>query len=137
MLEAMKKQLIIHEGVRLKPYKCPAGKLTIGIGRNIEDNGISQEEAEYLLDNDIARVTKEITSRYQWFSELNPVRQAVIIDMVFNLGISRFSKFKNTIAYIEDADYTKAATEMLDSQWAKQVGNRAKTLARQMRTGAI
>ena len=136
MIPEMKEQLVLHEGLRLKPYKCTAGKLTIGIGRNIEDNGISKQEAYMMLDNDIARVEAELASRYDWFSRLDHVRQGVITDMVFNLGISRFSKFKKTIAAIESSNYKVAAKEMLDSDWARQVGNRAKVLSKQMEQGA-
>lgn len=135
MIASMKDQLVIHEGLRLKPYKCTAGKLTIGIGRNIEDNGISKQEAYMMLDNDIARVEAELVSRYGWFSRLDAVRQGVVTDMVFNLGISRFSAFKKTIAAIESGNYRVAAKEMLDSLWAKQVGNRARVLAKQMEQG--
>lgn len=135
MIDSMREQLVIHEGLRLKPYKCTAGKLTIGIGRNIEDNGISMEEAYMMLDNDIARVESELIARFPWFCDLTPIRQGVVIDMVFNLGISRFLKFKKTIAAIGSGNYKTAAKEMLDSDWAKQVGNRAMTLAKQMETG--
>lgn len=135
MIDSMREQLVIHEGLRLKPYKCTAGKLTIGIGRNIEDNGISREEAYMMLDNDITRVESELRARFAWFPHLTPIRQGVIVDMVFNLGISRFLKFKKTIAAIGSGNYKIAAKEMLDSDWAKQVGNRARTLAKQMETG--
>ena len=135
-IEALKDQLILHEGLKLEPYECTAGKLTIGVGRNIEDIGITEDEARYLLDNDILRVCDELDRNLPWWRDLSDARQRVLVDMVFNLGISRFMQFQNTIAAIESGDYDKAADEMLDSRWADQVGNRAKTLSRMMREDA-
>lgn len=135
MIDSMKKQLVAHEGVRLKPYECTAGKLTIGIGRNLEDVGISREEAYMMFDNDVARVEEELIAKYSWFSNLSPVRQGVVIDMAFNMGIKRFSRFRKAIAAISAGDYILAAKEMLDSNWAVQVGKRATTLAKQMEKG--
>lgn len=124
--------IIKHEGLRLKPYRCSKGKLTIGVGRNIEDNGITENEALHLLDNDISRVTKEL-KRYHWYEWLPEQKKAVLIDMCFNLGLSRFKGFKKMIKAIEDRDYYRAAEEMLDSRWAGQVGDRATELADLMR----
>jgi len=135
-IEALKNQLILHEGLKLEPYECTAGKLTIGVGRNIEDIGITEDEARYLLDNDILRVCDELDRNLPWWRDLSDARQRVLVDMVFNLGISRFMQFQNTIAAIESGDYETAAGEMLDSRWADQVGNRAKTLSRMMREDA-
>src|SRR5574337_984144 len=114
-----------HEGLRLKPYKDTVGKLTIGYGRNLDDKGITLEEAEYLLANDIAAVTLACRETFSWFSFLSQNRQAVIIDMVFNMGISRFLGFKKMIQAIRDKDFDTAASEMLGSVWSKQVGHRA------------
>lgn len=135
-IEALKDQLILHEGLKLEPYECTAGKLTIGVGRNIEDIGITEDEARYLLDNDILRVCDELDRNLPWWRDLSDARQRVLVDMVFNLGISRFMQFQNTIAAIESGDYDLASKEMLDSRWSNQVGNRAKTLSRMMREDA-
>lgn len=128
-LKILQEQLIRHEGVRLKPYRCSAGKLTIGIGRNLDDVGITAGEADAMLRNDIERVRvipqKYITS----FSELSAPRQAALINMVFNLGEGGFSNFKNMIAAINEEDFETAADEMLSSRWADQVGKRAQELA--------
>jgi lysozyme len=94
-IEALKNQLILHEGLKLEPYECTAGKLTIGVGRNIEDIGITEDEARYLLDNDILRVCDELDRNLSWWRDLSDVRQRVLVDMVFNLGISRFMQFQN------------------------------------------
>ena len=135
-IEALKDQLILHEGLKLEPYQCTAGKLTIGVGRNIEDIGITEDEARYLLDNDILRVCDELDRNLPWWRDLSDARQRVLVDMVFNLGISRFMQFKATIAAIESGDYDTASEEMLNSRWADQVGQRAKTLSRMMRDDA-
>lgn len=124
-----------HEGRRLFPYKCTAGKLTIGYGRNIEDTGISEEEAEFMLQADIERCILELVDRTDYFIALCEPRQTVLINMVFNLGWSRFSRFKKMLKAVRDGDYPLAAVEMLDSKWADQVGGRAKELASIMSRG--
>ena len=86
--------LITHEGLRLKPYRCAAGKLTIGVGRNLEDVGITEEEALYLLKNDIRRVINELKDVLPFWNELSKTRQEALIDMCFNLGLSRFWALK-------------------------------------------
>lgn len=129
-------QLRRHEGERLKPYRCSSGKLTIGVGRNLDDRGITAAESAYLLNNDIDRVWVEVESRMPWIRQLNEARQRVLLDMAFNLGIDGLMKFRNTLATIRAGDYQKAGVMMLDSLWAKQVGDRAQSLARMMQTGS-
>lgn len=124
-----------HEGLRLKPYFCSAKKLTLGYGRNIEENGITKTEADFLLSNDILNITNEIIDSFCWFSGLNDDRQSVIINMVFNLGMPRFKTFEKLISAIENRDFTVASVEMLDSKWATQVGARAIELADAMEHG--
>lgn len=133
-------QLKRHEGAVKKngshfPYNCPAEKLTIGYGRNIEDRGISEDEAEYLLNNDIKLSKAELEKAFHWFRSLTAERQAVLINMHFNIGLSRLNGFAKALAAIERGDYKTAAAEMLDSRWARQVGKRATELAKQMETG--
>lgn len=128
-------QLIIHEGVELKPYKDTLGILTIGIGRNLEDRGISEDEARYLCLNDIEIVERELASNFAVVDGLDPARQLVIADMAFNLGVPRLRGFAKMWLAIERGDYNAAAEEMLDSKWARQVGQRAQRLAETMRTG--
>lgn len=127
--------LVTHEGLRLKPYRDPVGKLTIGVGRNLDDVGITEEEALYLLKNDINRVLGFLSTRYDWWSALTVNRKMALVDMCFNLGETRFRTFKRMIKALEQGDYEKAADEMLDSKWARQVKGRAQTLARMMREG--
>lgn len=123
-----------HEGLRLKVYKCTAGKNTIGYGRNLDDVGISADEAEFLLKHDLENAEID-AKRFPVYEKLNQVRKDVLIEMVFNLGYSRLSGFKKMFAALERKDYDGAANEMLDSKWARDVGERARTLAYFMRIG--
>ncbi|WP_375751592.1 glycoside hydrolase family protein [Vibrio sp. HN007] len=134
MLKIATQLLKKHEGLRLKPYHCTANKLTIGYGRNIEDNGISEAEAEVMLQHDINRTLEEAKT-LPFFSSLNETRQAVIVDMMFNLGFNRFKKFERMLIALERNNYNMAAIEMLDSRWAVQVGKRADELSQLMRSG--
>lgn len=133
--EAMVRQLRLHEGERLRPYRCTAGKLTIGVGRNLEDRGITSEESAMLLANDIANEERELLRALPWVAKLDEVRARVLLDMSFNLGLVGLLAFKRTLAAIEAGQYQQAATMMLDSRWAKQVGQRAERLSRMMATG--
>jgi len=133
--DAMVRQLRLHEGERLKPYRCTAGRLTIGVGRNLEDRGITREESAILLANDIADMEREIQRALPWVARLDEVRARVLVDMAFNLGIVGLLAFKQTLGAIEAGQYQQAATMMLDSKWAKQVGGRAERLSRMMATG--
>ena len=122
-----------HEGLRLKPYRCTSGKLTIGYGRNLEDNGISVAEADSLLNEDIKRCEAECQKALPWFTRLNSTRQGVVVELDFNLGLTRLLGFKKMLAACEQGNYEQAAREMLDSLWARQVGQRAVTLAELMK----
>lgn len=123
------------EGVKTHPYKCSAGKLTIGVGRNIEDNGISEDEIEYLLNNDIRYCVRDLKSNFDFYNKLDGTRKRVLINMCFNLGITRLLKFKKFIRALEDNDYETASVEMMDSLWARQVGPRAERLRDLMKYG--
>jgi len=123
-------QLKLHEGVRSHPYDCPAGYLTIGVGRNISETGLglSDDEIDYLLQNDIERCYQEL-DRFAWFMDLDTVRQEALVNMCFNLGFPRLAKFTKMMGAMADGKYSLAAAEALDSKWAKQVGQRAKDIA--------
>lgn len=124
------------EGLRLFPYRCPAGKLTIGYGRNLEDKGISNSEADILLRNDIVEAELALQRTFPIIDgKLSMNRKRVVVNMIFNLGLSGFLQFNAMIRALANEDYQKAADEMLDSLWAKQVGNRALKLANLMRKG--
>jgi len=129
-------QLISHEGERLKPYRCTAGKLTIGVGRNIEDVGISQDESRYMLANDIRACEIDLQRIFPGFLGFTQGRQWALIDMRFNLGPYRFRKFKCMIAAINDGDWLGAGNEARNSRWASQVQKiRVETIVRQLKEG--
>jgi len=145
-------QLKRHEGFEPDYYQCTANKKTIGYGRNVDDNPFSKDElkflgrsefdvepiteyeAEYLLLNDVNAVIEKIKPLLPWQNLCAP-RQAVCVNMAFNLGTNGFYKFKKMLAAINDSFYERAAREMINSRWAKQVPNRANELAIQMHTG--
>ncbi len=136
LMNRIKAQLVRHEGLRLKPYRCTAGKLTIGIGRNLDDRGISQREAYVLLENDIQNCEKQLLDEIpEIYNGLDDVRKSVLLNLSFNLGIKGLLEFKNTLAFIAAGDWERAANGMLASKWAKQVGKRAIELSEMMRKG--
>lgn len=135
MNRAIVEQLKRHEGLRLKPYRCTADKLTIGYGRNLEQVGITEQEAEYLLLNDIKQCENDCLHAFPWFTDLNEARQGVLVNMCFNVGLSRLMFFKKFLAAMNLGNYNTAADEMLDSMWAEQVKGRAIELAAIIRTG--
>ncbi len=132
--QCLKDLLIQDEGLKLKPYTDTVGKITLGVGRNLSDVGISFDEAMMLLRNDIAKA-RSAAQTFSWFNNLNPVRQDVIISLIFNMGLGGFSEFKNVIAALYDGKNATASEAMLDSKWAKQVGDRAVRLSHMMMLG--
>jgi len=136
--DLLRSQLERHEGLRLKPYLDTATppRLTIGYGRNLDDAGITREEADYLLATDIERVERDL-NMVDEYMDLDRIRQTVIANMTFNLGFHGLMQFKRMWAAIGRCDYEKAANEMLDSTWRRQVGARAIELAEIMRTGEV
>lgn len=128
-------QIKYHEGLRLKPYKCTAGKWTIGYGRNIEDRGITKYEAELLLSHDVAEITKQLSSAFEFWRLLDEPRRAVLINMAFNMGVNGLLKFKKTLGYVKLRMYKDASIEMLDSKWARELKTRSLELSEQMETG--
>lgn len=132
--DALRLQLIQHEGLRLKPYTDTVGKLTIGVGRNLSDRGITEAEARYLLDNDINGAIGDLLA-LTWFPDLDPIRQRVFVDLCFNLGIVRLKMFTKMLDAASRKDWPNAAAELLNSKYAQQVGQRAQTLAAMLITG--
>ncbi len=130
-------QLKKHEGFSKTPYKCTAGKLTIGYGRNLEANGINEEEAELMLNIDVLKVKRDVNNAIpaNTLKHLNGARKSVLYNMAFNLGISGLLGFKKMLAALAIGDFTEAAKQMLDSKWSTQVKGRSAELAEQMRTG--
>lgn len=134
-LTALKSELVRDEGLRLKPYRDTVGKLTIGVGRNLDDVGITKDEAMHLLECDIKRVKTDLDRALLWWRGMDEVRQRVLVNMAFNLGITRLMGFKNTLAAMQAGNYADAAKGMLASKWATQVGARATRLAAMMVEG--
>jgi lysozyme len=134
LLEMLKR----HEGVEHHIYRCSAGYETIGVGRNISKSGmgLSDDEVNYLLENDILRVLKELSTEYRWFNSLDDVRKDAMIDISFNLGATRLRGFKRALAAMEVADYKMAAKEFLDSKWSRDVKGRATELCYMIEMGS-
>lgn len=134
--DKLRAQLIRHEAVKLKPYVDTTGHLTIGVGRNLDTTGITGDEAQYLLSGDIDRAVRGLFTRYPtWFPDLDPVRQAVLVNMAFNLGLAKLAGFTRMLSAVASKQFGLAADEMIASDWSKQVGQRSAELAAQMKTG--
>jgi lysozyme len=148
---AMRAELVRDEGERLRAYRDTVGKWTIGVGHNLDDvgtaplgrsveevkaNGITADEAALMLEHDLERVDTDLDGHLPWWRKLDPVRQRVLVNMCFNMGIGSLCGFRNTLRMVEVGNYTGAATGMLTSLWARQVGARATRLADMMKTGA-
>ena len=134
-MDKMIEQLVDHEGLELHPYEDSLGILTIGVGRNLEERGISEDEAFYLLGNDIDIIWDELIKQHPIVEDLDDQRQMILLDMAFNMGVPRLGKFKKMWAAIEDGDMIEASKQALDSRWADQVGRRAERLAERLTSG--
>ncbi len=130
----LQQQLIKHEGLRLFPYEDTVGKMSIGVGHNLTDRGLTSDQVMKILNDDIYMVIKQI-STFSWYAALNEVRQRALVDMIFNIGITKFNQFTHLIAALEASNYDEAAHQMLESKWAEQVGVRANTLANMVKMG--
>ena len=144
-------RLVVNEGLKLKPYYCPAGYLTIGIGRNLDGNPLSEEEkafighpvkegitndqAFYLCRNDLKKVRADLDRELPWWRDLNADRQFVMIDLCFNMGIRKLLQFQKTLNSIATGYYVKAGEQLMQSLYAKQVGKRAERNAKCLQTG--
>ena len=123
-----------HEGLRLKPYRCTAGKLTIGYGRNLDDRGISLAEAEALFDRDLDQVDRELSQHIEFYPSLSSKGKIILLDMAFNMGIRGLLGFRRMLIAMKEQDYERAALEMEDSLWAKQVPHRSEELCEMMKS---
>ena len=132
---ALVEQLLADEGLRLKPYTDTVGALTIGVGRNLDDRGITAAEAKFLLVNDIKIAEEDLTRNAPWWWNLDKPRQEALVNMCFNLGWPRLARFEKMLEALKAKDFDTAATEALDSKWADQVGDRAKRIAEVFRGG--
>jgi len=132
---AMLSLLEQDEGLRLKPYRDHLGKLTLGIGRNLDDVGITPEEARHLAENDIGRCEAALDKNRPWWRQLSEARQRILVSMVFQLGWSGVAGFTKFWAAVQREDWPGAAVEMRDSLWAKQTPARCERLAKMMEAG--
>lgn len=134
-----REKLIVHlaqeEGKVSKPYKDTVGKTTIGIGRNLDDVGLSDDEIMYLLGNDITRVERQLDVNLTWWRGMCDARQVALASMCFQLGIAGLLAFKKSLQMLRDGQYAKAADEFMDSKWGKQVPARARRVTQMIRTG--
>jgi lysozyme len=151
-LYTVSQRLLLHEGLRLQPYRCSKGKLTIGIGRCLDTNPLTDEEkavvgqwergitkcaALYLLRNDIKRVYAELKKRLDFFKDLDAERQYALIDMAFNLGVHGLLQFRKMLEALKLKDYRRAAIECLASKYARETGQRAKRIAYTLEKGVF
>lgn len=145
-LTKLKARLNVSEGNREFPYDDATGKrhargvavqgyLTVGVGHNLDAKPLSPKVIDLILEEDIADAMADLDRRLPWWSKLDPVRQSVLVDMTFNMGINKLLGFVNTLRMVQSGDYLGASKGMMNSLWAKQVGRRAEELARMMRTG--
>lgn len=121
-----------HEGNNPVAYPDSLGVWTVGVGHNLS-HPLSQAAIQQIFNDDLTEATNDCLHAFPWFADLTQPRQAALIDMCFNLGLSRLKGFKKFLSAMEQGNYETAATEMLDSLWAKQVGVRAVELAQLMR----
>jgi lysozyme len=147
----LREMIRLHEGSRILPYEDSKGILTIGVGHNIEANGLPLDILPYvirhggitiemennLLEQDLQIAEEELLHQHPWVEELNYARRAVLIDMSFNMGLPVLNKFVKTLQYAKEGKWEDCSKEMLDSTWARQVGPRATRLSRIMYTGEM
>ena len=130
--------LIKHEGSESHAYTDTVGKITIGVGRNIDPDGglgLSPTEIAYLLQNDVSRVEDELFASFPWVEHIAYERADALVNLCFNLGLPRFKKFKKALAAAEAGDWELCANEFMDSKWATQVGRRAEEVTNLIRYG--
>jgi lysozyme len=128
--------LMVHEGYKLKPYTDTAGKITIGIGRNLSDRGMLPTEVDQFFNNDADYFFNQLTTTYDWFPILDEPRQIALIDMAF-MGMHRLAGFTDMLEAFRLKNYNTAAYEILNSEYAHEVGQRAKDIAQIIRTGNL
>lgn len=135
ILNLMKAELTRDEALRLKPYTDSVGKTTIGIGRNLSDDGITAYEADFLLTNDIANAMQGLDMALPWWKNLSEARQRALLNMCFNMGLHVLMEFTNMLTALRTGDWQTASKEALNSPWAREVGARAQRIAIAFVTG--
>lgn len=133
----LKKLLTLHEARKKYPYQDTVGKWTCGIGHNLTDNGLPEHVIDLLYEHDMDQVKADLTETFPWWEDMDEVRQMAMCDLCFNLGITKLSKFKNTLKYLYHKDYEKAADNLMESLWYKQVKSRGKRIVYMIRSGQL
>lgn len=118
-----------QEGFRQFAYRDTVGKITVGIGRNLEDKGISKAEALYLLHNDINDCEQQLKDRFYWFEQIHEDARTILISLCFNMGLGGLLTFTKALEHFKNENYKMAADELMNSKWAKQVGTRSLEIA--------
>lgn len=136
-MPALREHLKREEGEKFKPYRCTSGKLTIGVGRNLQDVGISQDESDYLLFNDIQKVLIQVERMFPEYEYWKVGRIVAVCSMLFQMGVGGFLGFKSTIRYIKQDKWEEAANQAMQSRWATQTPNRARRVCEMLRTGEL
>lgn len=144
-LELLEAELTRDEGLRQKPYKDSVGKLTIGIGHNLDDKGLSLAAIKFIFEEDVAEATVLLDRHLPWWKNVDEVRQRAILNLAFNLGVGpsdedpkgKLLTFTNTLAAMARGDWEAAANGLSASKWAGQVGIRATRIITMIRTGSV
>lgn len=136
-METLKDRIKRHEGFRARPYADSLGKLTIGYGRCLTSNGIAEDEAEFMLDNDIEEAQMAVAQVFKWAYCLDTARQSVLVEMVFQLGVHGVLQFTKMLTALQGGNYLEASKQMLASEWHKQTSTRTEELAEIMLNGGI
>ena len=132
-MDNLHEQLVRDEGMVLRPYKDSLGFLTIGVGHNLDAKAITKRAAFVILDDDIADTRVGLLAQWPWMRELSPARLGAFVNLAFNMGVGGLAGFKKLLAAAQEGKWADAALELLDSQYASQVGERAQRVARQLR----
>lgn len=134
-LDALRVQLREHEGWEREPYQDSVGVWTIGCGRNLEANPLTDDEIRYLLDNDIRRTLRACVEHLPWFEGLDEVRKRAVLDLAFNMGVRGLLTFRVACAALARRDYEAAADALVNSKWYRQVGRRGPRVVGMVRHG--
>ena len=122
-----------HEGYVPTVYKDSLGIDTIGYGFAIKDLELDKDICDIILERKLKDLIVKIRSKFQWYSYMPLEIQDIITEMCYQLGVYGFSRFKKTIAYLQNKQWEEASVEMLDSRWAEQTPNRAKEMSNRVK----
>ena len=125
---ALFESLRLGEGLRLEPYRDSTGKLTVGYGHNLDDLGISEETATFMLGEDAERAWGDAIRAFEWFEHIPDDAQRVLVELVFNMGLRKVRGFRRMLAALSTGDLRTGAAELQDSLWFRQVGSRGPRL---------